>query len=325
MTKIMETQSKCHRGGFFAVLLLLITGMTLTSAHGQSDAIVNAIQSGTGHRFAATDYSGQKVFIVDADGKVEWEYEKAGSCNDLWVLPNNNLLFNTGRGVIEVTPDKEVVFEYKSKSEIYACQRLANGNTFIGECSSGKLLEVTPDGKIAFELRLLPKGKDGGHLYMRNARKLDNGNYLVTHYQQQLVKEYAPDGKVVQKFKAPGGPHSAARLPNGNTLIACADMQHNAKLIEVNPKGETVWAVTSDDLPGITLWFLTGFHRLPNGKTVLSNWLGHGHFGEAPHIIEVTPNKEVVWTFQDHKTMKTISSVQMLDVQGDPIQGQVFH
>jgi hypothetical protein len=33
----------------------------------------------------------------------------------------------------------------------------------------------------------------------------------------------------------------------------------------------------------------------------------------------------VVWTFQDHKTMKTISSVQILDVPGDPTAGEVLH
>ena len=33
-----------------------------------------------------------KVFIVTAEGKVEWEYD-AKNCNDLWVLPNGNLLF----------------------------------------------------------------------------------------------------------------------------------------------------------------------------------------------------------------------------------------
>jgi hypothetical protein len=33
----------------------------------------------------------------------------------------------------------------------------------------------------------------------------------------------------------------------------------------------------------------------------------------------------VVWTFADHETMKTISSVEILDVPGDPIAGTVLH
>ena len=51
----------------------------------------------------------------------------------------------------------------------------------------------------------------------------------------------------------------------------------------------------------------TTVQRLPNGNTVMSNWLGHGQFGKAPHLIEVTRDKRVVWTFADHAAMKTIS------------------
>ena len=242
-----------------------------------------------------------------------WEYP-AKNCNDLWVLPNGNLLFNTGHGVKEVTRDKKLVFNYQSKSEIYSCQRLENGDTFIAECNAGRLLEVKPDGTISKEVRLLPSGKDGGHAYIRNARKLDNGHYLVAHYGPQKVIEYSADGDVVREIPAPGGPHSTCRLANGNTLIACGDkVKDQSQVIEVDPEGTVVWSVTSDDLPGISLKLMTGFHRLPNGNTVMTNWLGHGQFGKAPHIIEVTREKKVVWTFSDFKTMRTVSNVFILD------------
>jgi hypothetical protein len=267
------------------------------------------------HTFACADYTQGKVFIVSKEGKVEWEYQTQ-TCNDLWVLANGNLLFNTGHGVREVTRAKEVVFDYQSKSEIYACQRLTNGNTFIGECNSGRLLEVEPSGKIAKELRLLPQDKDGGHLYMRNARRLENGNYLVTHYGDGVVKEYDPNGKVLKEIPAQGGPHSAVRLPDGNTLIACGDTKGGPRVFEAGPDGKVVWQVQGDELPGISLKFMAGLHRLPNGNTVMSNWLGHNHFGEAPHLIEITRDKRVVWSFSDHKTMKTIASVVILDASG---------
>ncbi|MBI5821555.1 MAG: hypothetical protein HZA88_21510 [Verrucomicrobia bacterium] len=301
------------------------------------------LQTGKGHRFACTDYTGGNVFIVNADGNVEWEY-KTGSCNDLWVLPNGNLLFNTGTGVQEVTRDRKIVFDYKGSpfkrtvkqkdgttkqvegpSEIYACQRLANGNTFIGECNTGRLLVVAPDGKIVKEVRLLPEGRDGGHAYIRNARLLANGNYLVTHNGEQAVREYDSQGKLVREIPAAGGPHSAIRLPNGNTLISCGDRPGGHRVFEVDAAGKIVWEVKGDELPGISLKFMAGLQRLPNGNTVMSNWLGHKQFGNGPHLIEVTPNKQVVWTFADHKTMKTISSIQLLDVPGDAIQGGIMH
>jgi hypothetical protein len=283
-----------------------------------------SVQEGKGHHFVCTDYSAGKVFIVNPQGKVEWEYA-AGNCNDLWALPNGNLLFNTGHGVKEVTRQKAVVFSYQSSSEIYACQRLTNGNTFIGECNAGRLLEVAPDGKLVKEIRLLPAGKDGGHLYMRNARQLADGHYLVAHYGQQIVCEYDPQGRKVREIPAPGGPHSVIRLPNGNTLIAYGDMPGGRHVIEVDKAGKTVWEVGADELPGIQLKFLAGFQRLPNGNTVLSNWLGHGQLGKAPHLIEVTRDKRVLWTFFDHQTMNTVSSVQLLDVPGDATRGEVWH
>jgi len=281
--------------------------------------------SGLRHRFACTDYSQGRVFIVASNGVVEWEY-RAPSCNDLWVLPSGNLLFNTGHGVKEVTPEKQVVFSYESKSEIYACQRLADGNTFVGECSSGRLLELAATGRVVKELRLLPEGQDGGHLYMRNARRLSNGHYLVAHYGEQVVREYDPQGKAVMNIPAPGGPHSVVRLPNGHTLIAVGDMvKEGQKVFEVDASGQTVWAMEAEELPGINLKFMAGLQRLPNGNTVMSNWLGHGQLGKAPHLVEVTPDKRVVWTYADHQTMKTISSVQILDEVADATAGQVWH
>jgi lauroyl/myristoyl acyltransferase len=50
---------------------------------------------------------------------------------------------------------------------------------------------------------------------------------------------------------------------------------------------------------------------------VMCNWLGHDKFGQAPHIIEVTRDKKVVWVFTDEKVMKTVSSVQFFGSPGD--------
>ncbi|MDD4869868.1 MAG: hypothetical protein PHR77_04850 [Kiritimatiellae bacterium] len=326
-------------GCFFISTILVCLNLLAAESTEQSQPI----QTGKGHHFVCTDYSQGKVFIVSPEGKAEWEYP-AKSCNDIWVLPNGNLLFNTGNGVQEVTRDKKVVFNYigspvkktikqkdgttkdvESPSEIYACQRLANGNTFVGECNSGRLLEIEPSGKIVKEIRMLPEGKDGGHAYIRNARVLANGNYLVSHYGEQVVKEYDPQGKIVREIPAVGGPHSAIRLPNGNTLIACGDRKDGSRVFEVDKEGKTVWEVKGDELPGISLKFMAGLQRLPNGNTVMSNWLGHGQFGKSPHVIEVTPDKKVVWTFADHKTMRTVSSLQMLDVPGDVTKGEIIH
>jgi hypothetical protein len=176
------------------------------------------------------------------------------------------------------------------------------------------------------EVRLLPEGKNGPHLYMRNARRLDNGHYLVAHYGEQIVREYDADGKVINEIPAPGGPHSVVRLPGGHTVIACGDLaKEGNKLFEVDQEGKVVWAVRHDELPGIRLIFMAGFQRLPNGNTVVANWLGHGQFGQAPQVIEITRDKTVVWSLADHQTLKTVSSIQLLDVPGDASKGEIWH
>jgi len=273
------------------------------------------------HRFACADYTQGKVFIVSAGGAVEWEYPAEHS-NDLSVLPNGNLLFNAGMAVKEVTRDKQVVFQYRSTSPIYACQRLANGNTFIGECDAARLLEVSPSGVIVKEVRLLPPGQKGGSAYMRNARQLDNGHYLVAHYGADVVREYDAGGRIVLEIPAPGGPHSAERLPNGHTLISTADHPGGPRFFETDAAGKTVWELRPSDVPAAGLKFLAGFERLPNGNTVLSNWLGHGQFGNAPQLVEITPDKRVVWTFAGNQSVQTVSNFRLLDAEAvvpDPL------
>lgn len=276
------------------------------------------------HSFACTDYTQGMVFIFSEEGKILWQYP-AEKCNDLWVLPNGNLLFNTGKGVKEVTRNKDIVFSYESESSIYACQRLANGNTFIGECNSGFLLEIAPNGNVVKKVKLLPEGVDGGSAYMRNARKLENGNYLVAHYGLDKVSEYDPEGKTVREILVKGGPHTAIRLPQGNTLIACSDHNGEPRIAEVDKSDSVVWQITKNELPGIELRFMAGMEILPNGNMVFTNWVGHNPQGKVTHAFEITRDKKLVWIYDDQTVLKTMSNIQILDSKGNPLKGNILH
>jgi len=271
--------------------------------------------------FLCGDYVKGRVCLVSAQGQVDWEYP-AKSVADVWVLPNGNFLFTTGRGAKEVTRDKKEVWSYQSKAEVFACQRLANGNTLVGECGAARLVEVDKDGTVVKEIALTAKAR--GHGQFRMARALADGHYLVAHYGESLVREYDAAGKVLREIKA-ANVFGAVRLPNGHTLISCGDGHAEGhRVFEVDQDGKTVWQCLRTDLEGIDLKFMAGVQRLANGNTVMCNWLGHGNLGQGPHIIEVTPEKKIVWTYSDHAAMKTVTAVQMLDEKGDVTRGEIL-
>ena len=104
---------------------------------------------------------------------------------------------------------------------------------------------------------------------------------------------------------------------SGNLLITCGD---GHKVIEVNPAGKTVWELNENDVPGNPLRLMAGAHRLPNGNTVFCNYLGHGHLGKQPMFFELTPDKKVVWQFEDHARFRSINQIQVLDLPGPPLR-----
>lgn len=271
--------------------------------------------SGQLSSFAGCDYSQGIVFIMEND-EIVWQHPAPDS-NDIWLLPNGNILFTTGKGVLEMTRQNDTVFQYTSDSHIFACQRLSNGNTFIGECTTGRMLEVAPDGRIVKEVSIPPEGvTEGGFAFMRNARRLANGNYLAAHYGDREVKEYDSQGRVVWRVEVPGGPHSLICLPNGNTMISVADMTQDPKIIEVDKEGNCIWEFSNSHIAGSPLKFLGGLQVFADGTVLFTNWTGHEKPKDKIHLFLVTKEKEVLFMQKDHPGLQTMSSVYTTGLPG---------
>lgn len=287
-----------------------------------------AAQTGTPRRVLAGDDSTRRLAIVAPNGSLEWEM-KVGAIHDAWILPNGNILTQQGwTKIVEITRDQKIVWEYDSSKmngnagkpvEVHAFQRLSNGDTMIVESGPSRILEVDRQGKIRKEIPLKVNHRSA-HSDTRLARKLSNGHYLVAHESDGAVREYDRKGAVVWEYEVPlfgkerkggHGPEafgnslfSAIRLRNGNTLIGAGN---GHSVLEVTPKKEIVWKIEQNDLPGITLAWVTRVERLPNGNT----FFGNCHAGpENPQMIEVTPQKQVVWTFKDFKNFGNSMPVQ---------------
>ena len=290
---------------------------------------LHAEQTGPARRVLAGDDSTQRLAIVGADGKLEWEM-KVGAIHDAHVLPNGNILTQQGwTKIVEVTPDEKTVWEYDAAKmngnagkpvEVHAFQRLDDGATMIVESGPARIIEVDKDGKILREVKLKVT-HPRTHSDTRLVRRIANRNYLVAHESDGFVREYDAKGAVVWEYEVPlfgkerkggHGPEafgnslfSAIRLPNGNTLIGGGN---GHCVLEVTPAKEIVWTVEQNDLPGITLAWVTRVERLANGNTLIGNC----HAGpEQPQFIEVTPEKKVVWTFKDFASFGNSMPVQV--------------
>ena len=287
-----------------------------------------AEQMGPARRVLAADDSTGRLAIVAPDGSLEWEM-KVGAIHDASVLPNGNILFQQGwTRIVEVTPAKEAVWEYDASKmngnegkrvEVHAFQRFADGLTMIAESGPARIIEVDQAGKIHREIKL-KVNHPNPHSDTRLVRRIASGNYLVAHESDGCVREYDITGRIVWEYDVPlfgkprkggHGPEafgnsifSAIRLANGNTLIGAGN---GHSVLEVTPAKEIIWKVEQNELPGITLAWVTRVERLANGNTRFGNC----HAGQDnPQFIEVTSGKKVVWTFKDWKNFGNSMPVQ---------------
>lgn len=278
-----------------------------------------------------------RLAVVDVTGGVEWEMPWGG-IHDIHRLPNGHLMVQRGAAeVVEIDLEsREVVWSYDSAKrggnegkpvEVHSFQPLPDGGLMIAESGPARIIEINRAGDI---LKTVPLKVENPHPHTdtRLVRKLDTGNYLVCHEGDGKVREYDGAGKVVWEFEVPlfgqtprdgHGPEAfgnkcfaVVRLENGNTLISTGN---GHSVIEVTPAKEVVWKLTQNELPGITLGWVTTLEALPNGHYVIGNC--HAGPGQ-PTLVEIEPaTKKVVWQFDGHDAFGNgMSNSLLLDVDG---------
>jgi hypothetical protein len=269
----------------------------------------------------------QKMMIV-RNGKVDWIYSIPGNeeYGDCTRLSNGNIVFSRRYRASEVTPDKTIVWNYEAalNSEIHTAQPIGLDRVLIMQNGDPALLMILnkTNGRIEKELTLPVRRKDNPHGQFRHVRMTAAGSFLVAHMDLGKVVEYDGNGKEIWSIAAPSA-WAAIRLKNGNTLIS--GNQHGY-VREVNNNGETVWELNKNDLPGITLSSVQEVSRLANGNTLINNWVGGLPQEEWPKVvqlIEITPEKKVVWALRDWQNLGPATSTQLLDEPGVPEKGEL--
>ena len=266
------------------------------------------------HRLLFFEY-GQgpnRMLELDAAGKVIWEHKPPSIAVMFQVLTNGHVLYAYGghpTGVREVTREGVEVWNYVSQCpQALGCERLPNGNTLLAEQGPCRAVEVNPKGQVV-QVTPLRTSIAGYHLQVRNIHKLAGGNILAAHEGEGAVREVDPAGRVVWEYTGVENAGDALRLPNGNTLISCGTQK---RIIEVTPDKEIAWEFGARDAPALNITWVSSLQRLKNGNLLVGNFL-RGQEGKGAHAFEVTRDKKVVWKWDDHSFIKSLTTVRALE------------
>jgi DNA-binding beta-propeller fold protein YncE len=279
------------------------------------------------------DAGNQRVLEIDQLGGVVWTYKGMNVTGGAGVkdpvlakrVSDGNVLIAGRQGICEVDRDLAIQWEYhlvpthspaknaasaavRAEAAAPAPQQLRVAaesdvpiqlpNRFLqADRSHNRIWEVDRQKEIVWQYTgMAAAGSDRGQLDRPHyARRLRNGNTLITDTGHHRVLEVTPQGAMVWEFgqfgklgagaKQLANPRSAERLTNADTLIAD---QSNKRVIEVSPAGEIVWSYEGG-----------GTHRLqaptyatmqPNGHMLVVDWGGHV-------VYEVTMPGKVVWSY----------------------------
>lgn len=238
--------------------------------------------AGAEHRVLCS--ANDKLVVVSPGGEVEWEVPWKGGTHDLHVLPNGNLLaIRDGHVVVEVDrATKKDVWTYDSAA--------MNGN-------AGKRVEV------------------------HAIQPLADGNVMIAESGPARIIEVDRQGTLLKsialKVDKPD-PHRDTRLArkvdSGNYLVC---HEGDGVVREYDGGGKVVWEFPvplfgKEPKPGHGPESfgnqVFGAIRMKNGNTLIGTGNGHA-------VIEVTPEKEIVWEVHQNDlagiTLAWITTVMM--------------
>ena len=319
-----------HFIGKFLAFTLTATTHCAVLAAGTNNPAAPALLPGNGlaqHDFFYAGEARTRDMYVVRGGKIVWSYNDStnrGEISDAMMLSNGNILFAHQFGVTLISPDKKVLWNYDAppKCETHTAQMIGTNHViFIQNGPSPKLFVANiASGRMEKIIPLAAGNTNSTHGQFRHARLTDAGTYLVAHMDMKKVVEYDENGNVVWSATNRTAAWSAERLKNGDTLIS-----GGANVREINPKGDTVWEFSSADVPDYDFKSIQIAKRLPNGDTLVNNWVnewsGKIDRATAPvQALEITPDKKIVWTLRSwtNPDLGPATTIQLLDQPDAP-------
>ncbi|MGA7831554.1 MAG: hypothetical protein WCA21_11375 [Terracidiphilus sp.] len=279
------------------------------------------------HDFFYSGESHQRNMYIVRGGKIVWSYSDPagrGEISDAVMLSNGNILFAHQFGVTLITPEKKVLWNYDAPAgfEVHTAVPIGTERVLYIQNGDPALLRVVNivTGATEKEIKLKTKMPPSTHGQFRHARLTPQGTLLVGHMDLNKVSEYDSNGNELWSF--PGvGIWGVTPLANGNVLIT-----DSLGTREVTRRGDTVWSWSRTDTPQYKFGSLQNAWRLPNGDTVINNWLNEWNMDPKDMVgttqaIEVNPAKQVVWelsSWTDPAKLGPATTIQFLDTPSAP-------
>jgi HEAT repeat protein len=193
-----------------------------------------------------------RILELDANGRVRWQIDGLQLVLDAQALPGDRLLL-VEQGVARVS-EREVHGRTRWQKQLlnaFACERLANGNTFVA-CRN-QLVELDGNGR-----EVLRRGRPQADI--ASARRLRDGQIVFVTYQGNYIRLDA-QGKEVKNLWLPflqNFVYVVTFLPNDHLLVP---MYQNNKVVEYDLAGKEIWQATVSTPSSAT--------RLSNGHTLV--------------------------------------------------------
>jgi hypothetical protein len=245
-----------------------------------------------------------RIAELNMKGEIIWEYDIPKALSQytnpgfsVEVLPNDNVLFVLPKnGVYEINRQGETVWSFIDAKVSHDADRLANGNTLVAfgaydTIADSQVREIDPSGKVVWSWKAgdyfnTPEYSSisaEGWTHTNAVERLANGNTIVSMRNFNFIVEVNPSGDIVRTIGEGllTEQHDPVILDNGNTLLADHGKPQSIMILDSNDN--IIWQYILRD---ITDFPARDANMLSNGNVLVTT---------SRRIIEVTPEKEIVW------------------------------
>jgi hypothetical protein len=258
-----------------------------------------------------SDVASGKVGLweIEPDSRVVWHY-RCRTDHDFQILENGHFLINTINEtmcpalgpelkrqpyLVEVTRDKELVWEWRGEEHLEELERLLSPegwqhvmdrahNEFAFDWAHNNTLQIIPPN-AAYE-----REKEQG-----GPARFKPGNIIISYRSVDVIAVIDRQTSEIVWAWGPGeldGQHKPHMLENGRILIFDnGTLRGYSRVIELDPlSGQIEWEYTAEPREAFLSKYISSAQRLPNGNTLICE-------GAESRLFEVTPGKEIVWQF----------------------------